>query len=579
MNHLWVFVNCLIDNPPFDSQTKETLTLRQKNFGSECKLSDKFLSKVTNSEIVSNIMEWAEFKEKKDLKKTDGTKSKRISGLTKLADANDAGGRNSEKCTLIFTEGDLAATLAIAGLSVVGRDHYGVFPLRGKLLNYDSIKSLRYGHLMIMTDQDHDGSHIKGLLINFIHSFWPSLLKIPSFLVEFITPIVKATHKNGEKRSFYTMPEYESWKESLGDGARSWSIKYYKGLGTSTDKEGKEYFKDLGKHKKDFVWADDRKIGLGSLSLALTLIRNRDFVNKELILFSIADLQRSIPSMVDGLKPGQRKILFCAFKRNFVHEAKVGQFAGYVSEHSAYHHGEQSLASTIIGMAQKYVGSNNINILKPNGQFGTRNQGGKDHASARYIFTQLSAITRFLFPKDDDILLDYQNEDGQTIEPTRYVPIIPLVLVNGSEGIGTGWSSFVPNYNPRDIIANVRHMLNDEPMEPMDPWYDGFRGTIEKTATKEAGATYTATGIIEEVSDTTLRITELPVRKWTQDYKDFLESLYPFIEEVREYHTTDSVNFEIDLSEENMMVAKQEGLLKKFKLTTTISTSNMHLFD
>ncbi|KAL2478354.1 DNA topoisomerase 2 [Forsythia ovata] len=630
-NHLWVFVNCLIDNPAFDSQTKETLTLRQKSFGSECKLSDKFLSKVANSEIVNNILEWAEFKEKKDLKKTDGTKSKRITGLTKLADANNAGGRNSEKCTLILTEGDSAATLAIAGLSVVGRDHYGVFPLRGKLLNvrdastkqindnaeiqnikkilglqhgkqYDSIKSLRYGHLMIMTDQDHDGSHIKGLLINFIHSFWPSLLRIPSFLVEFITPIVKATHKNGEKRSFYTMPEYESWKESLGDKARSWSIKYYKGLGTSTDKEGKEYFKDLEKHKKDFVWADDndgeaielafskkkiearknwlRQFEPGTyLDQEDKLIKYRDFVNKELILFSIADLQRSIPSMVDGLKPGQRKILFCAFKRNFVHEAKVGQFAGYVSEHSAYHHGEQSLASTIIGMAQQYVGSNNINILKPNGQFGTRNQGGKDHASARYIFTQLSAITRFLFPKDDDILLDYQNEDGQTIEPTWYVPIIPVVLVNGSEGIGTGWSSFVPNYNPRDIIANVRHMLRDEPMEPMDPWYKGFRGTIEKTATKEAGATYTVTGIIEEVSDTTLRVTELPVRKWTQDYKDFLESLYPFIEDVREYHTTDSVNFEIDLSEENMRIAKQEGLLKKFKLTTTISTSNMHLFD
>ncbi|CAI9769727.1 unnamed protein product [Fraxinus pennsylvanica] len=630
-NHLWVFVNCLIDNPAFDSQTKETLTLRQKSFGSECRLSDKFLSKVANSEIVNSIMEWADFKEKKDLKKTDGTKSKRIAGLTKLADANAAGGKNSEKCTLILTEGDSAATLAIAGLSVVGRDNYGVFPLRGKLLNvrdastkqindnaeiqnikkilglqhgkqYDNIKSLRYGHLMIMTDQDHDGSHIKGLLINFIHSFWPSLLKIPSFLVEFITPIVKATHKNGEKRSFYTMPEYESWKESLGDRAKNWSIKYYKGLGTSTDKEGKEYFKDLGKHKKDFVWGDDhdgeaielafskkkiearknwlRQFEPGTyLDQEEKLIKYRDFVNKELILFSIADLQRSIPSMVDGLKPGQRKIIFCAFKRNFVHEAKVGQFAGYVSEHSAYHHGEQSLASTIIGMAQNYVGSNNINILRPNGQFGTRNQGGKDHASARYIFTQLSAITRFLFPKDDDIILDYQNEDGQTIEPTWYVPIIPMVLVNGSEGIGTGWSSFVPNYNPRDIIANVRHMLNDEPMEPMDPWYKGFRGTIEKTATKEAGATYTATGIIEEVSDTMLRITELPVRKWTQDYKDFLESLYPFIEEVREYHTTDSVNFEIDLSEENMMIAKQEGLLKKFKLTTTISTSNMHLFD
>ena len=107
-----------------------------------------------------------------------------------------------------------------------------------------------------------------------------------------------------------------------------------------------------------------------------------------------------------------------------------------MSEHSAYHHGEQSIASTIIGMAQDFVGSNNINLLLPNGQFGTPHQGGKDHASARYIYTRLSPITRFLFPKDDDILLDYLNEDGQSIEPTWYVPIIPMVLVNGSEGIG-----------------------------------------------------------------------------------------------------------------------------------------------
>ncbi|KAL0429245.1 UNVERIFIED_CONTAM: DNA topoisomerase 2 [Sesamum radiatum] len=504
-NHLWVFVNALIDNPAFDSQTKETLTLRAASFGSSWDFSSKFLDKVAKSDIMKNIEEWAEFKQKKDLKKTDGSKDRRIYGLAKLADANEAGGKNSERCTLILTEGDSAKALAHIK-QILGLQH-------GK--QYDSVKSLRYGHLMIMTDQDHDGSHIKGLLINFIHSFWPSLLKVPSFLLEFITPIVK----------------YEAWKEKLGADAKNWSIKYYKGLGTSTDQEGKEYFEDLGKHKKDFVWVDEqdgeaielafskkkiearknwiRQFEPGTyLSEQDKHIKYRDFVHKELILFSIADLQRSIPSMVDGLKPGQRKILFCSFKRNFIKEAKVAQFSGYVSEHSAYHHGEQSLASTIIGMAQDYVGSNNINLLLPNGQFGTRGQGGKDHASARYIFTQLSPLTRYLFPKADDILLNYLNEDGQSIEPTWYVPIIPMVLVNGSEGIGTGWSSFIPNYNPLDIIANLRHLLNDEPMDPMHPWYKGFR--------------------------------ELPVRKWTQDYKEFLESISaendkskdPFIERV-----------------------------------------------
>ncbi|EPS73185.1 hypothetical protein M569_01571, partial [Genlisea aurea] len=637
-NHLWVFVNALIDNPAFDSQTKETLTLRATSFGSSWDFSSKFLDRVAKSDIMRNIEDWADFKQKKDLKKTDGSKDRRIYGLTKLADANEAGGKNSEKCTLILTEGDSAKALAMAGLSVVGRDHYGVFPLRGKLLNvreashtqlmnnaeiqhikqilglqhgknYDSAKSLRYGHLMIMTDQDHDGSHIKGLLINFIHSFWPSLLKIPSFMLEFITPIVKATHKPTKTRkAFYTMPEYEEWKQNLGSDSRNWSIKYYKGLGTSTDAEAKEYFEDLGKHKKDFVWGNDedgeaielafskkkieaRKNWLRQFEPGTYLdqmekkIKYSDFVHKELILFSVADLQRSIPSMIDGLKPGQRKILFCSFKRNFVKEAKVAQFSGYVSEHSAYHHGEQSLAGTIIGMAQDFVGSNNINLLLPNGQFGTRDQGGKDHASARYIFTQLNPVTRFLFPKADDILLDYLNEDGQSIEPTWYMPIIPMALVNGSDGIGTGWSTSIPNYNPRDIIANVRHLLNDEMMDPMTPWYRGYRGSIEKSATKEL--VYTVTGIIEEVDETTLRITELPVRKWTQDYKEFLESVSaendkskdPFVQGCSDHSSPQFAHFMVYMTAENLLAAKQENLLKKFKLTANICTTNMHLFD
>ncbi|KAF7115944.1 hypothetical protein RHSIM_RhsimUnG0044300 [Rhododendron simsii] len=526
-NHLWIFVKALIDNPSFSSQTKMTLTTKEENFGSNCILSDELLNKVSEAGIVESLLSWADYKLKREQKKADAAKRKRITGIPKLEDANDAGGENSNKCTLILTEGDSAKALAMAGISEVGRNHYGVFPLRGKLLNVreannwqvesnEEIQSIQRilglekgKHRNNMTD--HDGSHIKGLLINFIHTLWPSLLRIPSFLLEFITPIVK-------------------------------------GLGTSTSKEGKEYFQGIESHRKDFVWLDDkdgaaielafsknkieeRKNWLRKFEPGTCLdqkekhIRYRDFVNKELILFSMADLQRSIPSVVDGLKPGQRKILFCSFKRNFFKEAKVAQFSGYVSEHSAYHHGEQSLASTIVGMAQDYVGSNNINLLQPNGQFGTRHQGGKDHASARYIYTCLSPFTRVLFPKNDDPLLNYLNDDGQSIEPTWYMPIIPMVLVNGAEGIGTGWSTYIPNYNPRNIISNVRKMLDGKPMEPMDPWYRGFRGTIEKTAQKGSGTSYTVTGIIEEVNKTIVRITELPVRKSTEEYKQFLDSI------------------------------------------------------
>jgi DNA topoisomerase-2 len=377
-NYLWVFVNCRIENPSFSSQTKEHMTLGPAAFGSKCDLSDKFIKAVIHSGVIDKLLEWAKFKQASELRKQcSGNKGARLTGIPKLDDANKAGTRLSHQCTLILTEGDSAKTLAVSGLSVVGRDFYGVFPLKGKLLNvreathkqimgnseiqnivkivglkynyvYRDISSLRYGSLMIMTDQDHDGSHIKGLIINFVHYFWPSLLKIPGFLVEFITPIVKVK-KGHVCIPFYTIPEYQEWKSRTNtDG---WDIKYYKGLGTSTPAEAKEYFQNLRKHKISFSWsspgdndkielafskkkADDRKEWLGSfipgtfLDQNVDFITYTDFIDKELVLFSMADNMRSIPSVMDGLKPGQRKVLFACFKRNLKKEIKVSQLAG-----------------------------------------------------------------------------------------------------------------------------------------------------------------------------------------------------------------------------------------------------------
>ena len=242
---------------------------------------------------------------------------------------------------------------------------------------------------MIMADQDPDGSHIKGLLINLFHYYWPNLLKHPGFLQEFATPIVKARKKNGKTEiPFFTLQEYEEWRQEVGEGLPGWHIKYYKGLGTSSSQEAKEYFSNLPLHVMDFSWegaesgeviemvfskkrADDRKAWLLKYEADLYVDHNvaavsySDFVNKELIHFSMMDNMRSIPSLVDGLKPGQRKILFACFKRKLKAEIKVAQLAGYVAEHSAYHHGEQSLAMAIINMAQTFVGSNNLNTLVP----------------------------------------------------------------------------------------------------------------------------------------------------------------------------------------------------------------------
>ncbi|KAJ3300106.1 DNA topoisomerase 2 [Borealophlyctis nickersoniae] len=631
-SHMWLFVNCLINNPSFDSQTKENMTLKASKFGSKCTLSEDFLKKVSKTKLLENVTRIAKSKQDQQLKKTDGTKRSRLTGIAKLDDANRAGTKDGRRCTLILTEGDSAKTLAMSGLTVVGRDNFGVFPLRGKLLNvreassksildnaeiktikqilglqqgkqYTSVDSLRYGHVMIMADQDHDGSHIKGLLINLFDHFWPSLLKQSGFLLQFITPIIKIS-KGKEVIDFYTIPEYEKWREAHNNG-KGWTIKYLKGLGTNTAADAKKYFSKMNQHQKPFARvedvdrglidlafnkkkADDRKEWLRNFTPGTHIdtnvdkIKVADFVNKELILFSMADNVRSIPSLVDGLKPGQRKILFACFKRNLTKtEIKVAQLVGYVAEHSAYHHGEASLGTTIINLAQDYVGSNNLTLLEPRGQFGTRRMGGKDFAHPRYIFTMLAKVARLLFHPADDKLLKYQTEENMTIEPEWYIPILPLVLVNGAEGIGTGWSTSIPNYNPRDIVENIRRYLRKEPLVKMHPWYKHFTGTIELT-----GDRYKVSGALRKVDSTTIEITELPLGTSTQGYKDFLTSLVegsdkspPFIKDFREYHTDTSIHFEVVLSEENMALAEEEGLDKKFKMTTFKTVSNMVLFD
>lgn len=196
--------------------------------------------------------------------------------------------------------------------------------------------------------------------------------------------------------------------------------------------------------------------------------------------------------------------------------------AGSIAEHTAYHHGEVSLMSTIVNLAQNYVGSNNINILQPIGQFGTRLMGGKDSASPRYIFTKLSPLARAIFHPDDSAILNYLKEDNQKIEPEWFMPVVPLILINGGDGIGTGWSTKILNYNPRDIIDNLKRMIKNEDPIDMKPHYKNFKGTIEAVdATR-----YMSSGEVSQLSDSQYEITELPIRTWTQVYKEgVMESL------------------------------------------------------
>mgnify|MGYP001455289811 FL=1 len=650
---LMIFVNCIIENPAFDSQTKDYLNTNISNFGSSCEVSDKFIDKIIKLGVVTTACNLNDIKDNKAAKKTDGTKCKTIRNIPKLVDANFAGGAKGNQCILILCEGDSAKSGIISGLSRDDRNYIGVYPMKGKMLNtrgesitkinenreiteikqilglehgkkYDKevIKNkLRYGKLVFMTDQDLDGSHIKGLGINMIDSEWRSLIEIPEFIGYMNTPILKAT-KGKNVIEFYNNGEFDNWKKN--NDIKQYNIKYYKGLGTSTSKEFKEYFE-----KKKLVYFNNTEKCIDSIDMVFNKKRSNDrknwlydydrnsylnttkckvsyheFINNDLIHFSKYDNERSIPNITDGLKISLRKILYSAFKKNLKNEIKVAQFSGYVSENSGYHHGEASLNSAIIGMAQNFVGSNNINLFVPKGQFGSRLLGGKDSASERYIFTNLNPITRFIFSEFDDHILDYINDDGDFVEPIYYVPIIPMILVNGTKGIGTGFSTDIMSYNPIMIIEYLESLLNNVDKQilkqkKIEPYYNGFTGTIKSL--DDNNSKYLIKGVYQIIGNDKIKITELPIGTWTQDYKEFLESLIVnnkekktktksyenMIKDYNDMSTDLNIEFIINFNTGclNMLLLDNNndyglnGIEKYLKLYTTQTTTNMHLFN
>jgi DNA topoisomerase-2 len=638
---LLLFLRCDIDNPSFNSQTKDELGTAASSFGSSCTVSDGFIEKIAKMGVMNAACALTQVKEDKVAKKTDGSKSKSIRGIPKLIDANYAGTAKSSQCTLILCEGDSAKAGIVSGLSKDDRNIIGVYPMKGKIFNTrgetlkrisenkeiielkqilglesgkkytkDLVeKTLRYSSILFMTDQDLDGSHIKGLGLNLFQDQWNTLSTLENFIGFMNTPILKAK-KGGNELLFYNDGEYNKWKSE--NDVKGWNIKYYKGLGTSTGKEFKEYFANkkivyfthegtISDNVVDMVFnkkrSDERKDWLTNYDRNSYLDTNdnkvsyTDFVNKELIHFSKYDCERSIPNMMDGLKISLRKILYSAFKKNLTSEIKVAQFSGYVSEQSGYHHGEASLNAAIVGMAQDYVGSNNINLLLPNGQFGTRLQSGRDSASERYIFTQLNPITRYIYRKEDDAVLEYLEDDGFPVEPMFYVPIIPMILVNGGKGIGTGFSTDILSYSPEKLIEYLQYKLNNNELAEdvkFRPYYRGFIGTCHEY---DNGNKYIVKGIYQKISDRKVRVTELPIGHGTDDFKQHIENLMEadknkknkaFVKDYNDMSTDTRVDIEITMNDpidETVQGDNQYNNFEKMmKLYSSLSTNNMHLF-
>ncbi len=631
-----VFIKALIENPLFSSQLKRKLDTKVGDFGSRCDIPEDVVKKIVKLGICDNVMDIAKAKEMKDaMKKTDGTKNVRLSDIKKLSDANWAGTKKSMECTLILTEGDSAKGLATNGItSAGGTNKWGVFPLRGKFLNVrcatasqlikneeilainrilglkiglTDIKKLRYGRVMVMSDQDLDGFHIKGLLINYFTFNWPELVE-QGLLECMMTPIVKVFKGKKTFKQFYNLDDYKKWSDTNKEHLR---VKYYKGLGTSTPAEAKEYFADLKSNRIKYSYekerdqkiiartfdkdqADQRKEWIKEalrrkkeIDYNKKTVQVNSFIDNELVQFSIYDNIRSIPNIIDGLKPSQRKVLYVCLKNKYFldknggGEIKVIELSGDILKHGAYHHGDTSLHGTIIGMAQNLVGTGNMNILLPLGDYGTRVNGIA--ASPRYISTALSPEAKELFNETDNQLLNYIEEEGKTIEPDFYVPIVPMILLNGSTGIGTGWSTNIPCFKLEDIIYNIKLLMIDEDAVLKDilPYYKGFKGHI----VKESNNCWKSIGIIEYVDEHTVEITELPVGMWKDNFKEYLDGLLDegliknvIVNDDDEKKNGDDVCYQVEF-EEIIEEEEVDQLIKFFKLEKNINGTNMVAFD
>jgi DNA topoisomerase-2 len=624
--YFMIFANTWAPNPEFSSQSKTKLLSPSFND----KIESKYIDKIMKWSFIEHLNDLVKSKELLNLKKVEKKKGfKKIEGLDH---ANLIHTKYAQECTLILCEGLSAKTFAVKGINIgwnkkKGRDYFGIYALRGKLLNVrnasissisnnkeitdiiqalnlkynvdyrepENYKTLNYGKVLILTDADEDGHHICSLIINFFHKMYPSLLELSEpFLWFMLTPIAKIYFSPQNVQCYFNDYEYNQALKECQD--KKLKIKYYKGLGTSSDQEIKEtfglkivgfQFDELAEFtiNKAFhkLQSNDRKLWLNEYNPENYKVPNdyynlSEYINQDLIKFSIEDCKRSIPNLFDGLKISQRKILYSVFKKKLNYQGKsmkVAQLAGYCAEVSNYHHGEQCLYDTITKMSHNFPGSNNIPYLEKDGQFGSRTYLGKDAANARYIFTKCAPLTRLLFPEQDDKLLHYLYDDGDLVEPEYYCPILPTILGNGCiAGIGTGWSCSVPNYNFLDLLENVRHWILDKPQKiEWIPYYQGFKGKIEKIGEQK----YSCCGILQEKKvrkKTEYEILEIPIGTSTNKFKDDLETLLENkkLKSIKNYSTPDEIHFVIEPNDSFIPT------LDNLKLKTVISNTNMVLF-
>lgn len=533
--HTTIVISYRTLNPKFTSQQKTKLSAPTPII----KIDDAALKPLMKWDLINRLYAELEAKQYRALGKTDGQKKKHVN-VKKYERANFSGTAKGINCTLCITEGDSASGYAKKMLSFIqqGRDYYGIFPMKGKPLNVmgamplkiaenkeicdlkqilglkenvdytidSNYRQLRYGHLLIMADADVDGKHIIGLVLNIFYCRYPSLFA-RGFVRILRTPII-LLEKGNQRHSFLTMGEYQEFADKTSN-IKSWTTKYLKGLGSSSTEDVKRESSDL--HIVNLIsdmntpayftlafhpkHADDRKVWIAAYQPYPNIEKIIDlpisiFINHEMIEHSIANIGRSLPGF-DGLKESQRKIIWGSMLKWGAKVGttqsmlmKTGRLVSAVADSTNYHYGEDSLISAIAHMVWDFPGTNNLPIFVAGGNFGTRHQAGKDAAAPRYTSTKPEWWWPYIFRKDDHDIRSHRpyltlvEDEGESWEPKVMLPILPLGMINGCRGIGTGYSTFIPNYNPIDICVWIRSKIMGYPTPKLEPWFRDFTGDI-----------------------------------------------------------------------------------------------------
>jgi len=582
-----LFVRCETDKPSFTSQTKDQLAKTDSLVFT--KPSTEQINKVMKWDFVNSLQSKLEDRVTNSLSKDIQTG--RVLMGDKLKDAGWAGRKRTKEMgenepILLITEGMSAKGFAETGIPAIENGHniFGAYAIKGKFINVKGMKKmnalkhkevkalmkvlglefdidysipenrekLRYRSVCFLTDADDDGIHIRGLLLNFFYEYFKSLMNIGyASIISMSTPIVKC--KVGKDiKLFYSNTDYIKFAKNN----KVSNVEYFKGLAAIDVPDQKKFFKSMKLLNYTLEGDEDQYMNLGFNSKDSDLrkewikrevdgdfqyegdISVSEFIDQQLVIYHKESINRAIPSIFDGFKESHRKIYYGININKIFTPEKVSQVGGSIQKNPGYHHGEASLYLAIIQQAKGYVGTNNIAFLKNAGNYGTRNIN--EAGAPRYIKTCLEPIFNDVFIKADELLYKHRYEDGEEAEWEYYFPIIPTILINGTEGIACAWSTTIPNYNVIDIINYLRNWINKkEENIKLVPYYRNYKGEIELN---KNGDGWTSKGILKEILEKKEKgwwsISELPIGMSGSKCKKLLEKFVEdkYLVDIKEEH-------------------------------------------